>query len=299
MDFNLDRLRAFIVVARTGNLSAAAKELRTTQPNLGRQMTALEKEVRLTLFVRHSRGLHLTKQGQDFLELCNDIVGQLAQRTDIIREKGFEPEGILKVSTGTGSYEDIIKCIYSFSQRFPKISFQFSSSVNVLQLQIGDSDVAFSPILFNDPDLVQTHIYDMVLRIYATPKYLKMNSIPNTLDDLKSHRLIVFEDERHGYLNLNLEGQDIMNFDDHPFIKVNSGPAMRLALLNHLGIGSYPYDQELVDKNFLVDVFPEMTDHKIPYYCSYHRRLENSPKIGVFLEILKEAVLPRTRPDKG
>ncbi len=55
LDFNLDRLRSFIVVARTGNLSAAAKELGTTQPNLGRQMTALEKEVRLTLFSRHSR----------------------------------------------------------------------------------------------------------------------------------------------------------------------------------------------------------------------------------------------------
>ena len=42
MDFNLDRLRAFIVVARSGNLSAAARELGATQPNLGRQMTAFE-----------------------------------------------------------------------------------------------------------------------------------------------------------------------------------------------------------------------------------------------------------------
>jgi DNA-binding transcriptional LysR family regulator len=295
VDFNLDRLRAFIVVARTGNLSAAAKELKTTQPNLGRQMTALEKEVRLTLFVRHSRGLHLTKQGQDFLELCNDIVGQLAQRTDIIREKELEPEGLLKVSTGTGSYEDIIKCIYSFSQRFPKLSFQFSSSINVLQLQIGDSDVAFSPILFNDPDLIHTHIYDMVLRIYATPQYLRTNPKPNTLNDLKSHRLIVFNDEKQEHLNLHISGQDIANHDGS-FIKVNSGPSMRLALLNHLGIGSYPYDKELVDKNILVDIFPEMPDHKIPYYCVYHRRLENSPKVKIFLEILKEAVLPRIRP---
>ena len=63
MDFNLHHLRSFIIVARTGNLSAAAYELNTTQPNLGRQMTALEKEVNLVLFARHPRGLGLTKQG--------------------------------------------------------------------------------------------------------------------------------------------------------------------------------------------------------------------------------------------
>ena len=69
MNLNLDRLKAFTVVARIGNLSGAAKELGTTQPNLGRQMTALESETRLPLFSRHSRGLYLTKQGEDFLEL--------------------------------------------------------------------------------------------------------------------------------------------------------------------------------------------------------------------------------------
>ncbi len=61
MDFNLERLRTFIVVARAGTLSAAARELGTTQPNVGRQMSALEKEVRLVLLSRHSRGLRLTK----------------------------------------------------------------------------------------------------------------------------------------------------------------------------------------------------------------------------------------------
>jgi DNA-binding transcriptional LysR family regulator len=93
LDFNLNHLRSFIVVSRTGNLSAAAKELGTTQPNLGRQMTALEKEVNLVLFVRHSRGLALTKQGQDFLDLCQRIVGQLAQETNVIRDRDLEPQG--------------------------------------------------------------------------------------------------------------------------------------------------------------------------------------------------------------
>ena len=108
MDFNLDKLRAFIVVARMGNLSSAAKELGTTQPNLGRQMTALQNEVNLTLFFRHSRGLSLTKHGEDFLNVCKDIVGQLIQKVDIIREKDLFPEGNLKIITGLGTTEEIL-----------------------------------------------------------------------------------------------------------------------------------------------------------------------------------------------
>jgi DNA-binding transcriptional LysR family regulator len=297
VDFNLDRLRTFIVVARTSNLSAAAKELGATQPNVGRQMTALEKEVRLTLFFRHSRGIYLTKQGEDFLELCHDIVGQLAQRTDVIREKGFEPEGTLTVATGTGSLEDIVKNLSSFSQLYPKLNFHFSPKINVFQLQIGDSDVSFSPILFSDPDLVQHHVYDMILRIYATPNYLKSHSKLEALDDLKSHQLVVYEGENQNVFNSQVINPQTMDFYKNPFVKVNSGPSMRFCLLNHLGIGPYAYDQELEEKKLLVDVFPGMTDYRIPYYYAYHRRLDGSPKIKVFHDFLKEAIRTRQRPE--
>lgn len=301
MDFNLDRLRTFIVVARTGNLSAAAKELGATQPNVGRQMTALEKEVRLTLFSRHSRGLYLTKQGEDFLDVCQDIVGQLAQRTDVIREKDSDPEGTLTIATGTGSLEDIFKSLSSFTQRFPKLSFHFPLALNVLQLQpgnlrIGNEDASFSPAFFSDSDLIQHHIYDMVLRIYASPEYLRTHGKPNKPEDLKLHRLLVYVGENQNVFNkqiLDLENQE---FYSQPFIKLNSGPAMRDALLNNLGIGPYAYDQELEEKKLLVDVFRDMPDYRIPYYYAYHRRLGGSPKIKAFHDFLKEAIRTRQRP---
>ena len=171
MDFNLERLRSFIVVARTGNLSTAAKELGTSQPNLGRQMTALEQEVRLTLFSRHSRGLYLTKQGEDFLKVCKDIVGQLAQRTDIIRENDSVPEGTLKIAVGTAALERILEHLPAFFLKFPNLRFSFSYTEDISQFQIGDADVGIIPTSFSDPDLIQHPLHDMLLRIYASPNY--------------------------------------------------------------------------------------------------------------------------------
>ncbi len=296
MDFNLDRLRSFIVVSRTGNLSAAAKELGTTQPNLGRQMTALEKEVRLTLFSRHSRGLYLTKQGEDFLNVCQDIVGQLAQRTDIIREKDSAPEGTLKIVTGVGTTEAILDNLPRFSQQFPKIDFTFLSTTEIYQFHIGDADVGIIPVRYSDPELTQHLLYELNLRIYAAPKYFREYPMPKSLEELHSHKLIVYSGDNRALEEINIHLSHQNNYF-HPFIKVNNGLSLRKALLKGLGIGAYGYERDLVQNNLLVDIFPNMSDQKIPYYFTYHRRLEGSPKIKAFHEFMKEIAKTWQRPD--
>jgi DNA-binding transcriptional LysR family regulator len=298
MDFNLDRLRSFIVVARAGNLSSAARELGTTQPNLGRQMTALEKEVRLTLFIRHSRGLGLTKHGEEFRLACQDIVGKISQIADIIREKDATPQGSLKVVSGAGMLDIILKNLPLFSKKFPDIHFDFSSVVNVYQLQIGDSDIAIMPDPISDPDFIQHHLYDMQMRIYASPSYLKEHGTPRNLEDLNSHKLVMYTGEHQETFNEQLKNDTTKNIFQ-PFITVRNGPAMRTALLSGSGIGCYGYDQELVEKNLLIDIFPDMPDQIMPYYYTYHCRLEGSPKVQVFYDFLKEEVVTAwERPDK-
>lgn len=297
MDFNLDRLRTFVVVAKSGNLSTAARELRTTQPNVGRQMAALEAAVHLTLFVRHSRGLYLTKQGEEFLELCNDIVGQLAQRTDVIREKDFEPEGSLKIGTGIGTSDAILENIFEFIQKFPKIYFSFLSTTNIYHFQIGDADVGIIPTSYSDPDIKQHLLYESSLRIYAAPRYIQTYSMPKSLEDLKSHKLILYDNnDEITDKNINIHLKNI-DHNTQPLINVNNGISLKKALLSGLGVGVYEYDRRLIENNLLIDIFPDMPDKKIPYYYTYHKRLENSPKIHAFHDFLKEVSNIWKRPD--
>jgi DNA-binding transcriptional LysR family regulator len=286
----LGRLKSFLTVARKGNLSSAARELGMTQPNLGRQMTALAKEVEMDLFARHSRGMELTQRGREFFDLCQRIVGELEQETVVIRERGSEPKGSLKIVTGIGSTETIIEHLEMFSLKFPKLSFYFSSSTDIYHFQIGDADVGLIPVAFSDPDLIQHHLFDMSLRVYAAPGYLKERSTPKNFEDLRSHNLIVYTgDHREVLQSLNIQMiNDGLNLYDHPYIGVNNGLNMRVALVKGLGIGTYGYDRGLIEKNLLVDVFPEMPDQKVSYYYTYHKRLEGSPKIQAFQEFLEE-----------
>src|SRR5215510_14951281 len=80
--FDWNRARAFLVTAEEGSLSAAARSLGMTQPTLGRQVSALEEELGVTLFERVGRGLTLTATGMELLERMRPM-GDAANRVSL------------------------------------------------------------------------------------------------------------------------------------------------------------------------------------------------------------------------
>ena len=64
MEQNLSQYRIFYEVAKTGNISRAAKELYISQPAISKAIGKLEDSLETTLFTRNSRGVQLTDQGK-------------------------------------------------------------------------------------------------------------------------------------------------------------------------------------------------------------------------------------------
>ncbi|WP_067333438.1 LysR substrate-binding domain-containing protein [Stappia indica] len=71
-------LCAFVLVARHGQLSAAARELRISQPGLSQRLKSLEESLDVTLFERTWRGVRLTAEGADLLAAVDPLIGNLA-----------------------------------------------------------------------------------------------------------------------------------------------------------------------------------------------------------------------------
>jgi DNA-binding transcriptional LysR family regulator len=80
MDLTL--LRAFVAVARTGNLTRAAEQLHLTQPAVSLRLKQLQTQLDLVLFARQAHGLSLTRDGQALLPLAERA---LASAADIER----------------------------------------------------------------------------------------------------------------------------------------------------------------------------------------------------------------------
>lgn len=79
---DLTQLRAFITVAREGNLTRAATVLHVTQPAISLQIKALQEGLGVQLFSRTPNGMVLTRDGAKLLPLAEKIlanVGELRQ----------------------------------------------------------------------------------------------------------------------------------------------------------------------------------------------------------------------------
>lgn len=64
MEQNLSQYRIFYAVAKTGNISRAARELFISQPAISKSISKLEESLGVPLFTRNSRGVTLTVEGQ-------------------------------------------------------------------------------------------------------------------------------------------------------------------------------------------------------------------------------------------
>lgn len=88
-DFDMNLLRTFRVVARTGSVSAAARVLCREQPSVSAALKRLEDHFGVALCTRSSRGIVLTEAGHAVLNRCLDVdqaLDQLAE--DIGKLKG-------------------------------------------------------------------------------------------------------------------------------------------------------------------------------------------------------------------
>jgi LysR family transcriptional regulator, glycine cleavage system transcriptional activator len=80
-----ETLRAFIAVARTGSLSAAAQELGVTHGAVSRRIHTLQAWVGVTLFSRHGRGMRLTATGEHLVRRTERSLGAIAAFTAELR----------------------------------------------------------------------------------------------------------------------------------------------------------------------------------------------------------------------
>lgn len=118
---DMRQIQYFLTVAKHKNFTAAAASLDISQSTLSRQITAMEKELNLLLFLRDNRNVRLTDCGaylySEYARLYEQYVKITRNAQDIFQ--GFSGNikfGILEEITLEGKLQDIF---YDFHMKFP------------------------------------------------------------------------------------------------------------------------------------------------------------------------------------
>ena len=75
----LQQLKYADAVASCGSISEAARKCFVTQPTLTEAVRALEEELRIAIFTRSSRGVSVTREGEEFLASARQILDDAAR----------------------------------------------------------------------------------------------------------------------------------------------------------------------------------------------------------------------------
>ncbi|HHV82240.1 MAG TPA: LysR family transcriptional regulator [Tepidanaerobacter syntrophicus] len=135
---NIDFLKAFAAIAKTGSLTQAAEELFITQPALSQQIKQLENYFSIQLLERSNRGTSLTDAGRllyDYSVRITDLFSELESKMDSLRAS---VEGSLTIGATSvvGGYA--VPCsIFIFKEKYPETN---------LKLKVGNQTQVISDL---------------------------------------------------------------------------------------------------------------------------------------------------------
>ena len=123
---DLVKLRYFIAAAETGSFTAAAQREFTSQPNVSKQISALEQELGAKLFVREKRAARLTKAGSYFYEQVRALPEELDRVTKTTQALSRGDMGGLTIGLLVGQRlnAEIMERFNRFASAYPHIHYE-------------------------------------------------------------------------------------------------------------------------------------------------------------------------------
>ncbi|WP_028034635.1 LysR family transcriptional regulator [Chelativorans sp. J32] len=189
--FTWDDLQFFLAVARTGQLSAAARKLRTNHATVSRRIDRLEQALAAKLFERSPRGYTLTALGERLVENA-EVMEREASSFHNEAASGAAPmTGVVRISTleGFGNFflADRLPLL-ALSQ--PGLSIEVLTIQQIVSLSRREADIT---ITLNAPKTGPYHYEKITLYrlfIYGHRDYLARHGPIRSRDDLADHYFI-------------------------------------------------------------------------------------------------------------
>ncbi len=296
MEQNLSLYRIFYVVAKTGNISKAAKELFISQPAISKSITKLEQSLEITLFNRSSRGVTLTEEGRILYEKVEIAFESIRLGEEHIKRVNALGVGHITIGVSTTLCKYVLlPYLKKFIEQHPhiKISIKCQSTNQTLALLEQhkiDIGLIGKPTSLKNIDFYSIgDIEDIFVATNVYINNLKLREKEGTSDILRSATLMLLDKE-------NMTRQYIDNYlfenniDADNLIEVSNMDLLiefaRISLGVACVIKEFVKDDLRTKK--LIEIPLDIPIHKREIGFAFAENITHSKPIQTFIDYYKE-----------
>lgn len=190
-EFDWNTLRAFLAVARTGRLTAAAARLKADHATVSRHIGALEHSLKARLFDRSPTGYTLTPQGERLLATAEQVEALTVAAQSEVQGADLSVSGVVRIGApeGFGSYF-LAPRLAALAEVHPDLEIELVAIPGVLSLSKREADIAVALSRPREGRLLARKLTDYSLSLYGSPAYLDGRPPLTTRADMSGHRFI-------------------------------------------------------------------------------------------------------------
>jgi DNA-binding transcriptional LysR family regulator len=164
-----DNLQAFLAVARSGRISAAARRLAVEHTTVSRRLTALEVELGVPLFYRTTTGYLLTPHGQNALAQAEAMESAALALAARAREGSGVIAGRVRLAMAPEFASHwVAPKLASFRKKYPRLEPQILVGTRQRDLSRGEAELAIQAPGARQRALVAVRIARVSLGLYAS-----------------------------------------------------------------------------------------------------------------------------------
>lgn len=297
----LQDLEIFVRTVDSGSLSATARSLDLTPAAASAALKRLEQELQAPLFVRSTRSLRLTREGEVFLAHCRPALAALRDAQLELASGRQQVSGVLQLAAPSDFGRNLLlPWLEEFQQLHPGIQYRLHLSDRVTNVYSDLVDAAFRQGEPPESNMLALPVHLTNRRVLcASPAYLKARGTPETPQAVAGHSCLCFMlgEDVYDRWKFWRDGEEVMVRAGGGNV-ANDGDVVRLWALAGRGI---IYKSRLdvtadLAAGRLVALCPEWQTEASPMYMVLPGRRQLTPGLRLLREFIGErcAALSKT-----
>lgn len=290
----VELMRTFVRIVEAGSLSAAARQLNTTQATVSRRLQSLEAMLGVKLVLRTTHAMKLTDDGERGYQHAKHIIDAWLALEDGLNVTEDEPVGMLRVRAPHAfGQQQLLTPLLSFLARYPNLSVEWMLNDKTVDFLSDNIDCAIRVGAEVDPATVSVLLAEVPRSVVATPALLAQFdaiTLPEQLSSLPWIAINTFY--QHNVSLTHQYRREPVTFPIAPRLSTDSIYVARNAALAGLGVAvvsSWTVTEDIAQGR-LVELVPEWQATPLPVHLVYPWARYYPGRLRKFLELMKKVM---------